>query len=579
MGQQTAINTFSEGLNFDLNPITTPNNILTDAINSTFITFNGDELALQNDAGNTKIEYQEQVITSVIKYGALYNWYAATDSRYIAASGWHVSSNLEIEILSTYLSINKGGKLKEILTTFWNSPNTGATNELGFNARGSGARNNFGGFQYLKVAFYLWTTSDYDGSNANSWIILNNDDNLYNIPFNYKHGFSIRLIKDTTTLTHGQSGTYIGNDGKNYSTICINGVEYLSENLAETKYRNGDYIHGYELGIYTPITGANWTALTTEGMCFYEDLEENGETITITTLDKSVQLSEGFYPLGIKEYGGVLYIISGKLPDDPKTNVNITSWIQGTSYLQDKIVYKDSPIERLYYKAKKNTSANLPIETSQDWEIIGNEKDYNNMFGEVEFGSYPSPEASGSVLYEGSIINFTGTPIIPIYRWIPTGLNSYCIVDINGKNTGERMTEEKYQISNDGGIIWTDVPETPVRNITVINTTECPLPIAWVGMVLDTTIYDINNEYPVAYVPGQGGIGVDTPIKSGYNYLFFSVPSNKTLTIKNSLGIDITNSFSIFGVDDRPEHQTNTIYRKNDMFASEISTHFNLTIV
>jgi len=54
--KKEAISTFNEGLNYDLNPITTPNNVLTDAINSTFITFNGDELALQNDAGNTTVK-------------------------------------------------------------------------------------------------------------------------------------------------------------------------------------------------------------------------------------------------------------------------------------------------------------------------------------------------------------------------------------------------------------------------------------------------------------------------------------------------------------------------------------------
>jgi hypothetical protein len=53
--KKESVNTFSEGLNYDLNPITTPNNVLTENINGTFITFNGDELALQNDAGNTKI--------------------------------------------------------------------------------------------------------------------------------------------------------------------------------------------------------------------------------------------------------------------------------------------------------------------------------------------------------------------------------------------------------------------------------------------------------------------------------------------------------------------------------------------
>lgn len=53
--RKESVNTFNEGLNYDLNPITTPNNVLTDNVNGTFITFNGDELALQNDAGNTKI--------------------------------------------------------------------------------------------------------------------------------------------------------------------------------------------------------------------------------------------------------------------------------------------------------------------------------------------------------------------------------------------------------------------------------------------------------------------------------------------------------------------------------------------
>jgi hypothetical protein len=53
--KKETVNVFDEGLNKDLNPIVTPNNVLTDNLNGTFITFNGDELSLQNDAGNTKI--------------------------------------------------------------------------------------------------------------------------------------------------------------------------------------------------------------------------------------------------------------------------------------------------------------------------------------------------------------------------------------------------------------------------------------------------------------------------------------------------------------------------------------------
>ena len=53
--RQEAVNSFNGGLNYDLNPLTTPNSVLTDALNATFTTFNGDELMLQNDAGNTTI--------------------------------------------------------------------------------------------------------------------------------------------------------------------------------------------------------------------------------------------------------------------------------------------------------------------------------------------------------------------------------------------------------------------------------------------------------------------------------------------------------------------------------------------
>lgn len=50
--RQTANNTFSDGLNLDLHPIVTPNTVLTDNLNGTFITYNGNEFCLQNDNGN-----------------------------------------------------------------------------------------------------------------------------------------------------------------------------------------------------------------------------------------------------------------------------------------------------------------------------------------------------------------------------------------------------------------------------------------------------------------------------------------------------------------------------------------------
>ncbi|GMO69511.1 MAG: hypothetical protein Nk1A_8660 [Endomicrobiia bacterium] len=49
-------NTFTGGLMMDLNPLTTPNNVLTNALNATLITFNGNEFVLQNDMGNGRVE-------------------------------------------------------------------------------------------------------------------------------------------------------------------------------------------------------------------------------------------------------------------------------------------------------------------------------------------------------------------------------------------------------------------------------------------------------------------------------------------------------------------------------------------
>jgi len=41
-----AANLFTDGLNTDVHPLTTKNNILTDALNATFRTYNGNELLL-----------------------------------------------------------------------------------------------------------------------------------------------------------------------------------------------------------------------------------------------------------------------------------------------------------------------------------------------------------------------------------------------------------------------------------------------------------------------------------------------------------------------------------------------------
>lgn len=80
-------------------------------------------------------------------YGVLYNWSAAMNGEEssednpsgvqgICPAGWHLPSKAEWTELTDYLGGGSvaGGKLKEIGTTHWSSPNTGATNETGFTA-------------------------------------------------------------------------------------------------------------------------------------------------------------------------------------------------------------------------------------------------------------------------------------------------------------------------------------------------------------------------------------------------------------------------------------------------------------
>lgn len=63
MADKVAQNTFDGGLNLDVNPLTVPNNVLSDCLNGTFVTFNGQDMTLQNDMGNTTISDKNNFVS------------------------------------------------------------------------------------------------------------------------------------------------------------------------------------------------------------------------------------------------------------------------------------------------------------------------------------------------------------------------------------------------------------------------------------------------------------------------------------------------------------------------------------
>jgi uncharacterized protein (TIGR02145 family) len=133
-------------------------------------------------------------------YGRLYTWYAATDNRNIAPTGWHVPSISELSTLVDYLG--GGGrtsaprKLKETGTNHWNTPNTSVTNESGFTAVPGGWRDPYGNFNLMGRQGTIWSTFDASTIGAGYLQIYYDDSNLGQGTNPKNMGFSIRCIKD-----------------------------------------------------------------------------------------------------------------------------------------------------------------------------------------------------------------------------------------------------------------------------------------------------------------------------------------------------------------------------------------------
>jgi uncharacterized protein (TIGR02145 family) len=164
---------------------------------------NGDSIPNVTDAGTwgriftgVYCNYNNDT-AQVAVYGRLYNWYVVYDSRTVAPAGWHIPSDAEWDTLIYYLDgyTVAGGKMKEVGTTHWFSPNVGATNESGFSALPGGYRNGEGDV-CMGILTNFWSSSD--AGSGNVW------DRHLNCSYSEasrggsdkRLGFSIRCVKD-----------------------------------------------------------------------------------------------------------------------------------------------------------------------------------------------------------------------------------------------------------------------------------------------------------------------------------------------------------------------------------------------
>lgn len=141
-------------------------------------------------------------------YGGLYQWdemmqYAPSDdgnigtTQGICPDGWHIPTDFEWYILFEYLGGDShiGGMLKEVGTTHWLPPNTGATNESGFTALPAGVRNMDGTFEFLQQKGFFYSSEGFSSNWADYYILYYNFDSYVEGSTNRSIGRSVRCVK------------------------------------------------------------------------------------------------------------------------------------------------------------------------------------------------------------------------------------------------------------------------------------------------------------------------------------------------------------------------------------------------
>lgn len=156
-------------------------------------------------------------------YGVLYNWKAAmagaigsnsvpSGVKGVCPTGWHIPSDEEWKMLegaadsqygypdaiwddSGWRGTDAGGNLKETGTTYWNTPNAGATNNTGFSALPGGRRTSYATFQGVAEFANFWSATE-DYNNVSRRNLGYQESDIFRNTYSKSYGASVRCIKD-----------------------------------------------------------------------------------------------------------------------------------------------------------------------------------------------------------------------------------------------------------------------------------------------------------------------------------------------------------------------------------------------
>ena len=230
-----------------------------------------------------------------VSYGYLYNWYAVNkavaeddDGYSLAPEGWHVPTDAEWTTLTDWIIANSdftidtvGNALKSCRQV--NSPEGGdcdtsthprwdedathyGVDEYGFAAIPGGFRFTDGGFIGLGTIGYWWSSTEYSSTYAWLRVMTHIIGNVNSNYLNKTYGFSVRLIRDTPTGWTVNETVVI--DGNTYDTVKIGDQVWMVQNLATTKYRNGEDIPNV-------TDNTDWANDEAGARCAYGNDEDN----------------------------------------------------------------------------------------------------------------------------------------------------------------------------------------------------------------------------------------------------------------------------------------------------------------
>ncbi len=143
-------------------------------------------------------------------YGALYNGYVIKTNK-VCPIGWHVPSSGEWSTLfeNTGGVSVAAGKLKDIGTTWWKSPNNGASNQFGFTALPSGHRSEDDFFGEGLIALW-WSSTEYEQNFAWTESIQNSEVGVnLTAGRSFTLGLSVRCLKNTDQVVTGTENSNV----------------------------------------------------------------------------------------------------------------------------------------------------------------------------------------------------------------------------------------------------------------------------------------------------------------------------------------------------------------------------------